>query len=181
MDEDRNGRKDPIKDGRKNGTGKEGGVVQAKSADNKIPPKRDEKINTRSALKPGKDEADALTRIYNRSAFFARAGELIAQKEAGYYLLSCVDIDSFKVINDQYGMAAGDAVHPENRCGHGRYLRPDLGGPVCGAVSLCGLRGRRIAAFPRAGFFARLYPSTHPVAGGAIPGGGSVGAGGRDV
>lgn len=43
MDEDRNGRKDPIKDGRKNGTGKEGGVVQAKSADNKIPPKRDEK------------------------------------------------------------------------------------------------------------------------------------------
>lgn len=59
MDEDRNGRKDPIKDGRKNGTGKEGGVVQAKSADNKIPPKRDEKINTRSALKPGKDEADA--------------------------------------------------------------------------------------------------------------------------
>lgn len=133
MDEDRNGRKDPIKDGRKNGTGKEGGVVQAKSADNKIPPKRDEKINTRSALKPGKDEADALTRIYNRSAFFARAGELIAQKEAGYYLLSCVDIDSFKVINDQYGMAAGDAVlRHVARCI--RKTVAAMGG-ICGRIS----------------------------------------------
>lgn len=133
MDEDRNGRKDPIKDGRKNGTGKEGGVVQAKSADNKIPPKRDEKINTRSALQPGKDEADALTRIYNRSAFFARAGELIAQKEAGYYLLSCVDIDSFKVINDQYGMAAGDAVlRHVARCI--RKTVAAMGG-ICGRIS----------------------------------------------
>ena len=53
---------------------------------------------------------DELTGLYNRKAFLAKAGELIAQHPPGYYIMACFDIDSFKVINDQYGSLRGDAV-----------------------------------------------------------------------
>lgn len=53
---------------------------------------------------------DELTGLYNRSGFLQKAAELIAEKEPGYYVLSCVDIENFKVINDQYGAKTGDEV-----------------------------------------------------------------------
>ena len=55
-------------------------------------------------------ERDELTGLLNREAFFARAGELIASKHPGYYVMAAFDIDSFKVINDQYGSEKGDEV-----------------------------------------------------------------------
>ena len=35
---------------------------------------------------------------------------MISAREPGYYILACFDIDSFKVINDQYGTQKGDEV-----------------------------------------------------------------------
>ncbi len=53
---------------------------------------------------------DELTGLYSRAGFIQKAAELIARKETGYYVLSCVDIEKFKVINDQYGSVVGDDV-----------------------------------------------------------------------
>ncbi len=55
-------------------------------------------------------QRDRLTGLYNRNTFFEKAAEMIAAKPAGYYVMSCFDIDNFKVINDQYGTAKGDTV-----------------------------------------------------------------------
>ncbi|NLW69502.1 MAG: diguanylate cyclase, partial [Eubacteriaceae bacterium] len=51
-----------------------------------------------------------LTGLYNRETFFEKTAEMVRQKEAGYYIMACFDIDNFKVINDQYGTAKGDEV-----------------------------------------------------------------------
>ncbi|MDO4540216.1 MAG: EAL domain-containing protein, partial [Syntrophomonadaceae bacterium] len=55
-------------------------------------------------------QRDRLTGLYNRETFFAKAEELIAWHEPGYYVMACFDIANFKVINDQYGTAKGDEV-----------------------------------------------------------------------
>lgn len=53
---------------------------------------------------------DALTGIYSRSAFFEKTAEMIKEKAAGYYVMSCFDINKFKLINDRYGNETGDRV-----------------------------------------------------------------------
>ncbi|NLD20035.1 MAG: EAL domain-containing protein [Clostridiales bacterium] len=53
---------------------------------------------------------DDLTGLYNRRTFFDVAGKMIAEHEPGYYVLSCFDIDKFKVINDLYGNETGDKI-----------------------------------------------------------------------
>ena len=53
---------------------------------------------------------DPLTGLYNRAGFIEKAAELIAAREAGYYVMACIDIEKFKVINDQYGTEKGDEV-----------------------------------------------------------------------
>lgn len=53
---------------------------------------------------------DALTGLYSRSAFFEKTEEMVAEHEAGYYVMACFDIERFKVINDQYGNQKGDTV-----------------------------------------------------------------------
>ncbi len=55
-------------------------------------------------------ERDALTGLFNRDAFLARAARMIGEKPAGYYIMACFDIDKFRVINDRYGSEKGDAV-----------------------------------------------------------------------
>ena len=55
-------------------------------------------------------ERDTLTGLYNRETFFEKAAALIEQQEPGYYVIASVDVDNFKVINDQYGLAMGDEV-----------------------------------------------------------------------
>lgn len=78
-------------------------------------------------------QKDKLTGLYNREAFFERAKHLIAQEEPGAYILSCFDIDNFKVINDRYGAAEGDRIL--SSIGHtiGRNVR-DIGG-IAGRIS----------------------------------------------
>ena len=53
---------------------------------------------------------DELTGLYNRAGFIEKAEELIAAKEPGYYILASLDIEKFKVINDQYGTERGDEI-----------------------------------------------------------------------
>ena len=53
---------------------------------------------------------DELTGIYNRETFLRKAEKMIKKQKSGYYVLSCLDIDSFKTVNDQYGRAVGDEV-----------------------------------------------------------------------
>ena len=53
---------------------------------------------------------DKLTGLYNREPFFQRVREMVDAHESGFYIMTCFDVDSFKVINDQYGMQKGDDV-----------------------------------------------------------------------
>ena len=53
---------------------------------------------------------DELTGLYNRAGFIEKAAELIVGHEPGYYVMACIDIEKFKVINDQYGTSKGDEV-----------------------------------------------------------------------
>lgn len=53
---------------------------------------------------------DELTGLYNRVGFIEKAAEMIAAKEPGHYVLASIDIERFKVINDQYGTKKGDEV-----------------------------------------------------------------------
>ena len=53
---------------------------------------------------------DKLTGLMSRDLFFDECDRLIEAHEAGYYILACMDIDNFKIINDQYGMEVGDRV-----------------------------------------------------------------------
>ena len=55
-------------------------------------------------------ERDRLTGIWSREAFFRRAAAEVEKMPAGYYVLGCVDIEGFKVINDQYGSETGDRI-----------------------------------------------------------------------
>lgn len=58
-------------------------------------------------------QKDKLTGLYNREAFLERVDTYIKQQPPGYYVLSCFDIDNFKLINDQYGAAVGDNILKE--------------------------------------------------------------------
>jgi diguanylate cyclase (GGDEF)-like protein/PAS domain S-box-containing protein len=55
---------------------------------------------------------DGLTGLANRQLLMDRLCQEIARarREAGKFALVCVDLDSFKAINDRYGHAAGDAA-----------------------------------------------------------------------
>lgn len=55
-------------------------------------------------------QRDRLTGLLSREAFFERVAEVVSQKESGYYVMACFDVNKFKVINDQYGTKKGDEV-----------------------------------------------------------------------
>ena len=87
---------------------------------------------------------DELTGLYNRSGFFAKAEELIAEHEPGYYVMACFDVESFKVVNDQYGTPQGDAVLRHIADTFRRGFEPE--GGICCRIS--------------ADNFAVLYPKS---------------------
>lgn len=53
---------------------------------------------------------DILTGIYNRTGFFQRSSEMVNEREPGHYIFACINVEGFKVLNDQYGVAAGDQI-----------------------------------------------------------------------
>lgn len=53
---------------------------------------------------------DPLTGLYSKDAFLSEATKLIKKEKPGYYVLSYLNIDHFKVINDQYGQKIGDKI-----------------------------------------------------------------------
>lgn len=55
-------------------------------------------------------EHDVLTGLLNRETFLSRLNELVPAKEPGCYMLACMDLDNFKVVNDQFGHATGDRI-----------------------------------------------------------------------
>ena len=57
---------------------------------------------------------DKLTGVLTRDAFLEDAAVFIKRAKQGTYVLSCVDINNFKIINDQYGTEKGDEVLRES-------------------------------------------------------------------
>lgn len=53
---------------------------------------------------------DALTGLPNRSAFEARFQATLAEAAQGRHAVAMLDIDHFKLVNDRFGHAAGDAA-----------------------------------------------------------------------
>ena len=55
-------------------------------------------------------EYDSLTGLLNRQAFMKRAGEMVSARPGKSYVISCFDIDNFKVVNDRFGHGEGDRL-----------------------------------------------------------------------
>jgi diguanylate cyclase (GGDEF)-like protein len=53
-------------------------------------------------------ERDALTGLYNQNTFFHRAAQRLAQDPDAPYSFVVTDIERFKLVNDCFGMKAGD-------------------------------------------------------------------------
>ena len=53
---------------------------------------------------------DPVTHVLNRAAFIPMVHEIVSKKPAGSYVMSAVDIDGFKLINDRYGHIEGDRL-----------------------------------------------------------------------
>lgn len=82
---------------------------------------------------PKEKTYDFLTELYDRTTFFDVAQRLISKHEANYYRIVFVNIDNFKVVNEQYGIEKGDEVlkHVANCL---KRLMIDVQG-ICGRVS----------------------------------------------
>ena len=78
-------------------------------------------------------QKDKLTGLYNREAFFEKVTNLIKDRPAGFYILSCFDIDNFKLINDQFGAVEGDRILRQV----GKAVKEDMEliGGVAGRIS----------------------------------------------
>lgn len=53
---------------------------------------------------------DGLTHIDNKEAFYIHAGKMLHQYPQKSYDMLCIDIESFRLVNDNYGDEAGDYV-----------------------------------------------------------------------
>ena len=89
---------------------------------------------------------DELTGVPNRREILARLATLLANEKTPSPWLAMMDLDGFKLVNDTFGHAAGDAVLKE----------------VCNRISAC----REVIAFGRLGGdeFAMLLPGDLPSA-----------------
>ncbi len=55
-------------------------------------------------------EHDALTGLYNRSAFLSAADAVVKASTSDSYILMCADIDNFRFINERFGRDEGDRL-----------------------------------------------------------------------
>ena len=108
-----------------------------------------------------KDETSGdstLMRVYGRKLFFETAKEMLDSKESGYYILSCINIDNFKVINAQYGTAVGDSVLMHVAQCVSRCME-SIGG-ICGHIS----GDNFVAMFPASYAASRLLAENYNTA-----------------
>lgn len=82
----------------------------------------DEEMNTRRTLRH-RAERDPVTGIYNKAAFVSHTEQFLQNSAHQDNLLLCVHIERFKVVNDVYGIAAGD----ELLCAIADVLRENIG------------------------------------------------------
>lgn len=82
---------------------------------------------------PKEKTYDFLTEIYDRTTFFDVAQRMISKHEPNYYRIVFVNIDNFKVVNEQYGIEKGDEIlrHVANCL---KRLTMDVQG-ICGRIS----------------------------------------------
>lgn len=83
-------------------------------------------------------EYDDLTGLYTRQAFYHYAHLMLERNPDTRYDLVVSDIDDFRMVNDQYGEATGDAVLRHISLFFRRYLPPDtLAGRLGGDQFVC--------------------------------------------
>jgi PAS domain S-box-containing protein len=70
--------------------------------------------------------------VFDKATFCEKARQMIDSHDAGYYILSSANIDNFKYINGQYGVAVGDQV----LCHIAQVFRRrmDEVGGICGRI-----------------------------------------------
>ena len=79
---------------------------------------------------------DRLTSLYSKEFFYQRVRETLRQNPGRNYYIICSDIENFKLINDVFGVAAGDrllcgiADMYRRQVGRTRDLRAPERGPV---------------------------------------------------
>ena len=71
--------------------------------------------------------------VYDKRTFFKKARQMIDSHDAGYYILSSPNIDNFKYINWQYGVAVGDQVLAHVAETYRRRME-EIGG-ICGHIA----------------------------------------------
>ena len=71
--------------------------------------------------------------VYDKGTFFEKARQMIDSHDAGYYILSSPNIDNFKYINWQYGVAVGDQVLAHVAETYRRRME-EIGG-ICGHIA----------------------------------------------
>ena len=53
---------------------------------------------------------DALTGLFSRRSFMKRTARMLKNAAPGDYIMACLDVENFKVVNDQLGHAEGDRL-----------------------------------------------------------------------
>ncbi|WP_455617327.1 two-component system response regulator [Eisenbergiella sp.] len=90
-------------------------------------------INLReTAAKMNQFKYDRLTGLYSKEYFYERVREILLQNPDKEYDILCSDVENFKMINDVFGILAGNKL----LCGiAGVYQREAEEGSICGRLS----------------------------------------------
>ncbi len=99
----------------------------------------------KSASNPAKINTDKLTGIMNYDFFFGMVSKMVSTHTPKYYIISFINVNNFKIINDQYGTDKGDNV----LCHIAQCLEKctQMIGGICCRVS--------------ADYYAALYPAEY--------------------
>ena len=82
-----------------------------------------------------RSEYDVLTKLYNMSAFYAHAEKQLRTNTQTPYCIIRIDIDRFKVINDLYGLTAGDTLLQFIAKGIQQFMgKDDIAGRISGDI-----------------------------------------------
>lgn len=69
----------------------------------------DAEITVRQKLKD-RAEVDVLTGLHNKDSFYQKTREMLMENPGRKYIIVCIDIERFRMINDLFGMEEGDRL-----------------------------------------------------------------------